>query len=107
MARVAIADVRSELQLPSDVISDTDVRYVISKLDEGADVYAVCAEVLRLFLRKNRGRTQFRIGKYSEEFDAAALRKEIALLRGRSANSVFDDGIEYPESMFKDIADDS
>ena len=61
-----LEDIRSELQLTSEVISDADVNYVISKLESDSDNNLICAEVLRLVLRKHKGLVERRIGKYWE-----------------------------------------
>lgn len=97
---VDISSVRSELQLPSAIISDDDINYVIMKV--GADINLVCAEVLRLFVRKNRGRRRFRIGKYEEEINYKVINSQIAYYMSKSSASSFDDGAEIPDSRFDD-----
>jgi len=95
-----LEDIRSELQLTSEVISDADVNYVISKLESDSDNNLICAEVLRLVLRKHKGLVERRIGKYWEVIDPMHIKKEINKYMNKAASSVFDDEIAHPDAIF-------
>jgi len=103
---VEIESVRSELQLPESVITDEDVQYAIDKI-ELDDINLVCAEVLVMFLRGNRGKIKFKLKNYEEWFAPKEVRLQIRAYQARSANAVFDDGIEYPDSVFTEVEDDA
>lgn len=96
---IKVADVRSELQLPEQVISEADILYAIRKV-ELVDINLVCAEVLRMFLRRNQGRVKFKLKNYEEWVNPMDIRIMITDYMNKSTNSVFDDGIEYPDSKF-------
>lgn len=104
---VEIQDVRSELQLPESVITDEDVQYAIDKIDMN-DINLVCAEVLTMFLRGNRGKIKFKLKNYEEWFEPSEIRMQIRNYQARSTNATFDDGIEYPDTAFpEETTDDS
>jgi len=92
-----ITSVRSELQLPASVISDADIAYVENKIGTG-DLNLICAEVLRMVVRRYRGKIRVRIGKYEEVIDCATIRQEIQNYMMRSTATQIDDGFEYPET---------
>lgn len=92
-----ISTVRTELQLPASVISDADITYVENKIGTG-DINLICAEVLRMVVRRYRGKIRTRIGKYEEVIDCATLRQEIQNYMMRSSATQIDDGFEYPDS---------
>lgn len=100
---ILVSDVRTELQLPSSIIDDTGVQYVIDKIDE-EDINLVCAEVLRMIKRKYRGLTRLTIGKYEEWRDLSQLQRDIDNYVRRSAASVVDDGFSYPDPRFQEGA---
>jgi hypothetical protein len=72
-----VSDVRSELQLPTSVISDSDIQYAITLIALN-DINLVCAKVLGMVIAKYRGRIRYKIGSYTEWVDVKALR---ALMR--------------------------
>jgi len=93
-----ITTVRTELQLPASVISDADITYVENKIGTG-DLNLICAEVLRMVVRRYRGKIRTRIGKYEEWLDPSSLKQEIQNYMMRSSATQVDDGFEYPESV--------
>jgi hypothetical protein len=97
---VSVANVRTELQLSANVISDADVEYVINKLLASDDINLVCAEVLRMTLRKHRGLSERRIGKYNEVFSPTEIRNQINVFMGKAASGSFDDGFVHPDPYF-------
>jgi hypothetical protein len=92
-----IDTVRLELQLPPSVISDESILYVESKI--GMDINLICAEVLRMVVRKFRGKIRYKIGKYEETIDVNSLRKEIQNYMMRSTSTQLDDGFIYPSGL--------
>ena len=95
---VEVSEVRSETQIPSSIISDADIEYVIDRV--GADdLYAVCSYTLRLVLRKYRGRYRIRIGSVWESIDPKELRSLIREFDTK-AGFTFSDGEEMPDSFF-------
>lgn len=92
-----IDTVRTELQLPASVISDADITYVENKIGTD-DLNLICAEVLRMVVRRYRGKIRTRVGKYEEVIDCATLRQEIQNYMNRSSATQMDDGFEYPPS---------
>lgn len=96
---VTIENVRHELQLPAEVISDASVQYAIEKCAD--DLNLVCAEVLRMVLRRYRGRTKLMLKNYTEIIDPAQLHKQIASYVGKAAGS-FGDSFIRPDSRFED-----
>lgn len=95
---IDVSAVRSETQIPASIISNDDVEYAIDKV--GSDgLYAVCSYVLRMVLRKYRGRTRIRIGNVWESIDPTELRKLIREYDAQS-NYVCTDGIEEPDPFF-------
>ena len=90
--------VRAELQFTEEVVSDDAIDYVINKVDD--DLNLVCAEILRLLLRRHRGVVRRSIGKFSEVVDPMELRSQINMYMNRAATTVFDDGEEFPDAMF-------
>lgn len=103
---VKIEDVRSELQLPEAVISDIDIQYAITKVGKN-DMNLVCAEVLSMFLRKNRGRVKLKLKNYEEWIDPKEVRKDIRVYLARSQNAKFDDNFTYPDSVFEETQIDT
>jgi hypothetical protein len=97
---VSVSNVRTELQLSANVISDADIEYVINKLLASDDINLVCADVLRMTLRKHRGLAERRIGKYNEVFSPLEIRKQINEFIAKAASGSFDDGFEHPEAWF-------
>jgi len=97
---MTLEDIRSELQITSAVISDDDVNYVISKLEDSDDDNLIYAEVLRLVLRKHQGLVERRIGKYWEVIDPVHIRKQINNYMNKAASSVFDDQPDDIDSWF-------
>jgi len=81
---VTVADVRLELQSPTQVLADADIASILVKVGN-TDLNLVCAECLRFILRKYRGRVRYRIGKYNETVDHRELRKQIQLYMSRSS----------------------
>lgn len=95
---VSLSDVRSETQIPVSIISNEDVEYAIDKV--GSDgLYAVCSYVLRMVLRKYRGRTRLRIGSIWESIDPTELRRLIREYDTLGGNVPVDD-VESPDSWF-------
>jgi hypothetical protein len=97
---VELDAVRIELQLSKSVISDDSVEYVINKLSEYDDINLVCAEVLRMVLRKHRGLAVRRIGKYYEEINPVEIRRLINEYMGKAATVAWDDGFIDPDAWF-------
>ncbi len=79
-----ISDIRAELQLTSDDISDQDITYAIGKV--GGDLNLACAAVLRMLLHKNRGRRQFTLGSFSETVSAKELRSQIRYYKNQAGD---------------------
>jgi len=100
---VTIQDVRTELQLPTSSISDSDIQYVIDKI-EVDDIYLICADVLRLVKRKYNGRVRLTIGRYEEWIDLKDIQRDIDKFMAKSttATSYVSDGFEYPEARFQE-----
>jgi hypothetical protein len=96
---VDIDDVRIELQLSAAVLDDDSIDYVIDKLSDMDDINLVCAECLRMLLRKHRGLSERRIGKYNEIFSPTEIRSQINEYMGKSANA-WDDGFVHPDAIF-------
>ena len=96
---VTVADIRTELQLPSSLIPDTSIAYVIEKV--GDDLNLCCAEVLRMVVRRYRGKIRMKIGKYEEWIDTNSLRVEIQNYMARSSAMTMDDGFEYQDASFE------
>ena len=96
---VSTVDVRHELQISSAVISDESVKYAINKVITD-DLDLICAEVLRMVLRKHRGLVVRQVGKYREEIDPRLLRKQINEYMHKAASSTFGDGHEHPDAWF-------
>jgi hypothetical protein len=95
-----VSDVRLELQLPASAISDDAITYVISKVTSG-DLNLVCAEVLRLVLRKYRGRFYIWVGKTREQVNPGEIRALIREYVARAATAGHaDDGIADPPPFF-------
>lgn len=103
---VDVSSVRSELQIPTGVISDSDITYAITKVSS-TDLNLVCAEVLRMVLRKYRGRKSLTIGKFSETYNLVGLRGEIHNYMAKSTSLETDDGVAFTDSRFPDGADPS
>jgi hypothetical protein len=97
---VDIDDVRIELQLSAEVLSDESIDYAIDKLSDMDDINLVCAECLRMLLRKHRGLTERRIGKYNEIFSPTEIRNQINEFMGNSATGSWDDGFQHPDPFF-------
>lgn len=95
---VSVSEVRSETQIPASVISDTDVNYIIDKVGVYG-INAVCSYVLRLVLRKYRGRTRIRIGNVWESIDPQELRRQIREYESLGG-AVPKDTIENPDAFF-------
>jgi len=96
---VDVADIRSELQLPASVISDTDIHYAINKVGV-VDINLVCAEVLRMVLRKYRGKIRYKIGRYEEWIDPKSIRQEICNYVAKSSNLAVDDVFVTEDAKF-------
>ena len=97
---VDIDDVRIELQLSTSILNDESIDYVIDKLSDYDDINLVCAECLRMLLRKHRGISERRIGKYNEVFSPTEVRKQINEFMGKASSSVLGDGFEHPDAWF-------
>lgn len=80
-----VSDVRSELQLSADLITDSDILYAMSIVGVD-DIYLVCAKVLRMVLMKNRGRVRYKIGNYTEWVDYKNLRAMLRSYVEKSSN---------------------
>lgn len=81
---LSVADIRTELQIPSQVISDADIAVILVKVSD-TDLNLTCAECLRFVLRKYRGRVRYTIGSFKETIDAGELRRQIKNYMSRSA----------------------
>ena len=90
---VNVSDVRSELQMPTNVISDDDVQYAIDKVALD-DVNLVCAQVIRMLKSKFRGRVTYRIGKYTETIKAMELDKLIRNYMTKSSETQVQGGTD-------------
>lgn len=97
---IKVSSVRTELQLSTAIISDADIEYVIDKLSANDDINLVCAEVLRMSLRKHRGLAERRIGKYMEIFKPEEIRSQINNYMARAATGSFGDDHEHPDAWF-------
>jgi hypothetical protein len=97
---VDLEHVRIELQLSAAVLSDDSIQYVIDKLSDMDDLNLVCAECLRMLLRKHRGISERRIGKYNEVFNPTEIRSQINEYMNKSASGIFDDGFIDPPPFF-------
>jgi hypothetical protein len=95
---VTVENIRHELQLPAEVISDSSVQYAIGKCAD--DLNLVCAEVLRMVLRRYRGRTKLMLKNYTEVIDLRDIRKQIAGYVSQSASATFDDGTLPSDPIF-------
>ena len=62
-------------------------------------LYSVCSYVLRMVLRKYRGRTRLRIGSIWESIDPNELRRQIREYDTLNSNVPIDD-VEEPDSWF-------
>ena len=96
---VNVSDVRSELQMPKQVISDDDVQYAIDKV-ELDDVNLVCAQVLRMLKAKYRGRIRYRIGKYTESIDVKTIDTLIRTYMTKSPVTEISGGVAADETDF-------
>jgi hypothetical protein len=96
---MTIETIRTELQISEAVIDNASINYAIAKI-EIEDINLVCAEVLRMVLRKHRGLVRRTVGKYSEVIDPKEIRKEINNYMHKAASAVMDDNFEYPDSVF-------
>ena len=97
---VNINDVRTELQIPDQVLDDDSIASILVKVGN-TDLNLVCAECLRFVLRKYRGRVSYRIGNFSERIDSADLRRQVQVYMRRSSATVTEatiakDTEEYP-----------
>jgi hypothetical protein len=92
-----IEDIRSELQLTSDDISDPDITYAIGKVS--GDFNLACAVVLRMLLHKNRGRRQFTLGSFSETVSPQEIRKQIRYYKQQAGDPGMVD-IDEPDYIF-------
>ncbi len=97
---VDIDYVRIELQLSASVLSDESIEYAIDKLSDMDDINLVCAECLRMLLRKHRGLSERRIGKYNEIFNPSEIRNQINEFMNKSAGGAWDDNFEHPDPFF-------
>ena len=97
---IKIETIRHEIQITDAVISDESVNYVIAKLDTD-DLNLVCAEVLRMVLRKHQGLVERRIGKYWEVINPLNIRKQINNYMNKAASSIFDDEPDEIDSFFE------
>ena len=97
---MTIEDIRFEIQLTDAVISDEAINYAISKLEAEDDINLVCAEVLRMVLRKHQGLVERRIGKYWEVINPIHIQQRINGFMNKAAASVIDDNPEYEDSYF-------
>jgi hypothetical protein len=96
---MTIEDIRSEIQITSEVIADSAINYAIGKIDND-DINLVCAEVLRMVLRKHQGLVERRIGKYWEVINPKNIQVAINNYMNKAAASVFDDNFEYDDAFF-------
>jgi hypothetical protein len=62
-------------------------------------LYAVCAYVCQMVLRKYRGRTKIRVGNVWEDIDLSQMRKLIVEFDAKAGNFC-SDGIEDPDPFF-------
>ncbi len=78
-----VADIRSELNLPVQVLADDSISSILIKVST-TDLNLVCAECLRFVLRSYRGRVRYKIGSFSETLDSNDLRSQINVYMHRT-----------------------